>query len=171
MGESINTNYTKLYNRYYQPLADQVNYKISDRTKILRMSIILKNLTFEDYTALTAFLNTYSRKSRAYTYTDKQIYKWYEVAIKHIYHPKNIAIAIPKYYKVPKKKSTLLRLDDFNGKKYILNALDKKSNFIYREQLLRHLSNGYHFLWTIPGCGDEARKTILMALDKWRKES
>jgi hypothetical protein len=86
-----------------------------------------------------------------------------------MYSPLNIKIAVPTYYTIRSKKKTPLCVEDFDDKKYILNAL-KKSGIIYREQLLRHLDIGWYYLWTIPRCGDNARQIILQAIDRWNNK-
>jgi hypothetical protein len=95
--------------------------------------------------------------------------KDYQIAKRHMYAPNSIRIAIPKFYKIKiNHEETKLHKSDFDDQKYIMTALEK-SGIDTREKLFKHISLGWYYLWTIPGCGDAARQSILMAIDKWFK--
>lgn len=101
----------------------------------------------------------------------KKLSGYYDTAVKRMYSPKNIEMAVPGYYPKPRTEedeANFHRLTeaDFGNCKYILTALHK-SNIYYREQLMQHFSLSWFYLWTIPGCGDGARQKILLAIDKW----
>lgn len=55
---------------------------------------------------------------------------------------------------------------DLDGAQYIVTAL-RKSGIFTKKQLYKHLSLGYYYLWSIPGCGNVAIQKILKAIDKW----
>ena len=166
----VPTVHTKLYDKYYKKFADQIKYEITNGTKAKIMDQIMRELTWNDQTALRAMVtyHSYEVASKNTGIDKKTLQHHYDIAVRHIYSPRYISMAVPKYYKLKNYNDTKeLTADDFGGKTYIVNALKKKSGIYYKEQLLKHLSNGWYFLWTLPGCGAGARMTILMSIDKW----
>jgi hypothetical protein len=164
------TVYTKLYDKYYKQFADQVKYTIKNGTKSKIMDRIMRELSWNDQTALRAMVtyHSYEVASKNTGIDKRTLQKHYDIAVRHIYSPKYISMAVPKYYKLKNYNNAKeLTAEDFYGKKYIVNALRNKSGIIYKEQLLKHLNNGWYFLCTLPGCGTGARMTILMSIDKW----
>jgi hypothetical protein len=165
------TEYAKIYDNYYKRIADLKNYKITDKTKAVKIDKIFKDLDFEDQVAIKIAVR-YSNIPRKQTVkileakSYNHLIKAIDKAERHMYSPNNIRIAVPTYYSIKKKKMSLLLEKDFSDKRYILNALHK-SGFMYREQLLKHLELGWYYLWTIPGIGDNAKQLILKAIDNW----
>jgi len=116
--------------------------------------------------------NTWRAASNMCGIPKKKLIQQYNLAIKYMYRPLNIAKAVPKFYDVKRYSYTDKQLTklDFNNKQYIITALNR-SGIYTKEQLLKHLSLGYFFLWTIPGIGDTARQIILKTLDRWNGKS
>ena len=166
----IQTEYSKIYDHFYKRIADKVGYKITNATKVKIIDRIFKDLSWDDQTAIRATIKYegYNRNttSKITGIESKKLFKSFDIASRHMYYPKNIKLAVPKYYTVRSKKKKVLTAEDFGGKKYVLNALSK-SGIIYKEQLMKHLELGWYYLWTIPGCGDVARQIILKAIDRW----
>ena len=127
----------------------------------------------------------------------KELKKHFNTGCRHMYFPNNIAEAIPNFYSkyinnldlytdkkgdirivgtkqlasevlctIDKKQDKFISKLDFNGAQYIVNALHK-SGIYTKRQLYKHLSLGYYYLWSIPGCGNIAIQKILRAIDKW----
>jgi hypothetical protein len=160
------TDYANIYDKYYGKFAEKIKYSISEGTKTTIIGRIFKTLPFQDQQAILIMVRykSYEIASRILGIDKRKLIKNYDIAVRHLYSPKNITKAAPKYYTMPKTHRTEITSDDFENR--ILNSL-KKSGIIYREQLYRHLDMGYYYLWTIPGCGDAARQKILMTIDKW----
>ena len=174
MIDNRDTLYSKIYDQFYSQFAKQAKYKITNKTKVNIIANIFEHMSLSDQIAIrSAIVYHYNFELAAKNLngmSKKKLSQQYETAVFHMYYPSNISLAVPKYYKVNTKTKNphiVLKESDFGGNKYIITALEKKSGIIYREQLLKHLSNGYLFLWTLPGCGDKARRSILMAIDKW----
>lgn len=158
---------TKVYDYFYGSFAAEIGYKASNAVKSRAMDEILSTLEWDQKNAIEAMCRYHKpRIASKMTGKDKRrLTKQYDLAVKHMYCPSNISIAVPEYFAMD--KGTLLTADDFFGKKYILNALNNKCGIIYREQLLNHLDNGWFYLYCLSGCGDIARQYILMAIDRW----
>lgn len=173
MGTKIerNTEASHIYDVIYGPIANKENYKVSNSTKSARIEQILATMDFEEKTVLRAcckYQGLYSSgtASKVTKIEQKRLAKIYKQARRHMYAPNNIRIAIPKFYKISKVHQKKLSEYDFDGQKYIYTAL-LKSGLDTKEKLVKHLSLGWYYLWTIPGCGDNARQTILLTIDKW----
>ena len=165
------TEASKVYDKIYAHIASKEKYTISNTTKASRIEKILNEFDFEERTALRCCCR-YSDINVAVKISgiDKKVLsKNYKLARRHMYAPNNIQIAVPKFYKLKLKNETKLTKYDFGGQQYILTAL-LKAGIDTKEKLYKHLSLGWYYLWTIPGCGDNARQYILMAIDKWNEE-
>ena len=164
------TEYSRIYDYFYKKFADRVKYKITNGSKVKIIDQIFKDISWDFQTAIRAGVkyNGFSTwtKTKITKIEAKQLAKTFDTAMKHMYSPNNIRLAVPKYYNIRSKKKTPLTKEDFGHKTYVLTAL-QRSGIIYREQLLKHLDIGWYYLWTIPGCGDVARQIILRAIDKW----
>ena len=180
--------YTKIYDYFYGKFVRAMNkkgkrpFKVSPSRQVQVIDTILNELPFEQATAIKLMIK-YDRNailaSKISSMSKDKIVKSYDTAVRHMYFPKNIEFAAPGYYPKPRslddrenpefenEEFTRLRDSDFGNSKYVLSALQKKSNIYYREQLYKHLELGWYYLYTLPGCGDGARIKILMALDKW----
>lgn len=165
----IPTEGSKIYDYFYKEFAVQSKYKISNEYKASIIETIFRELDYDYKEAVRVFIrnNKYANSAVWSGYDKKTIIKRFEVAKRHMWSPKNIELAVNGYYTDKKLCKTRLTKRDFGDKTYILNALANKSGIMYKEQLLKHLDNGWYFLWCIPGCGDGARKEILIAIDKW----
>lgn len=170
------TEASRIYDYYYGKLAADNNYEISNDYKTLIIEDIFKQLDYEYKEAIR--LNV---KNRNITHPNvwkkvmsKYVYKVYAknlaIGNKHMMSPLSIEKAVAGFYSNKSLCKTPLTKWDFGGKQYIITALNKKSEIYYREQLLKHLSMGWHYLWTIPGCGDGARQSILEAIDRWNEK-
>ena len=165
----VPTEYSKLYDEIYGTIAYKKRYRCSTSTKSDRMDRILSQLDYKDVVSIRSYYKYHDfGKAAKLSGMDKRILaKNFDIAKRHLYSPKLITIAMPYYYSIAKSDTQhKLTIDDFEGNKYILSALER-SGLDTRERLLKHLANGWYFLWTIPGCGDNARQCILMAIDKW----
>lgn len=163
------TENSKIYDYFYKEFALKEKYVITNEYKATIIEQIFTELDYEQKEAIRVYI-----KNRGYMnlaiwsgYDKKTIVKRFEVAQRHMWSPKNIELAVAGFYSDNKLCKTKLTKRDFGDRTYILNALSRKSGIEYKEQLLKHLDNGWYFLWCIPGCGDGARKEILVAIDKW----
>ena len=167
------TEASKIYDDVYGHIAIKEHYKITNRTKSARIEKILADMEFEEKTALRCYCkykglsNGINIAAKVSKVSKKKLLKSYKLAKRHMYAPNNIKIAIPRFYKLRKKNQRRLTEYDFDGQKYILNAL-LKSGIDTKEKLYKHLSLGWYYLCTIPGCGSNARISILSAIDRWR---
>jgi hypothetical protein len=166
------TEYSKIYDEIYGNFAKKEKYEVTTEYKGEIMDYIFSDMSFQDSTAIKAYCkyHDFNRAAKISGMDKKVLMKNYEVARRHMYSPKNIATAINGYYIINKKNQYELKAEDFGGSKYIITALNK-SGIHTKEQLYKHLSNGWWYLWTIPGCGDGARQKILTAIDKWNERS
>lgn len=168
----VPTDYTKIYNYFYEKFAKQKKYEISDQTKADIIDMIFNDISFSEQIAIKSvirfksYVNGYDAASKSTGIPKSTLMKQFETATKHMYSPKNIGTAVNGYYYV-RGAETILTKMDFSGKQYIVTALER-AGIRSREQLFKHLNNGWYYLWTIPGCGDGARQKILMAIDKWK---
>ena len=173
--------YMRIYDHYYGKFVKSMNrnkrkrsFSVSPSRQVQVIDTILSSLSYEHANALKLMIrwNDLTKASKVSSIPKSKIGKYYETATRHMYSPKNIELAVPGYFPKPrtekdKETFTLLKAEDFGNCKYIVSALQKKSDIYYREQLMKHISAGWYYLWTIPGCGDAARMKILMAIDKW----
>lgn len=167
--KGLPSRYAKIYDHFYGKFAKQKKYVITDayKSEIISHIITYGGVSFNDLAIIDAFMiyKTPLHVTKVLKqYTIGQANKAYDIAVRHMYSPQNIAMAVNGYYNV--KNGTKISEYDFGGKKYIVRALNK-AGIEYREQLYKHLSNGWYYLWTIPGCGDAARQKILIAIDDW----
>ena len=167
------TNNSKIYDYFYKRFTDHIKCEVATSTKSKRIDEIMSDLNWDDQEVIRARIKysnlNYDTMSKITNIPKKKLIKKMDIATKHMYSPKNIRIAVPKYYKITKKNQTKLTESDFGSSIYILNRLHE-SGIMTREQLFRHLELGWYYLWTIPGCGDASRQIILMAIDKWKSK-
>jgi len=186
MNINKNTEYLKIYEYFYDKFLKQTKLTLTREEKINAIDAIMDSLSWNDsnvlrlyirysYTIKNLYIEPYSifgTASKMSNIPENKLRKSFEIATRHMYAPDFIVAAVPTYYKCGKdlvKVPALLTKDDFGNKKYILTALNKQG-FMHNYELKRHLSNGWYYLWTIPGIGDAARQKILMAINKWEKE-
>lgn len=177
------TEYEKLYYCFYEKFVNQIGYKPSKTEINDGIAAIISNLEWSEAEVLRAYARyVFSKKpakddtifglaERNTGISSKKLYKKFNIAKRHLYAPNNISLLVPNYYKLPPKdvrEYHKLTKEDFDGSKYIVTALNK-SQIYYMEQLKKHLSNGWYYLWTIPGIGDNGRQKILIAIDNWNK--
>jgi hypothetical protein len=174
MGQRVNrfdtpSENSKIYDYFYKEFAVKSKYKISNEYKATIIEEIFKDLDYDFKEAVRIYLRNrnYANPSVWKKYDKKAIVKKFELVKRHMWSPKNIELAVKGYYSNKRLCKTKLTKYDFGDKAYILNALVNKYGIEYKEQLLKHLNNGWFFLWCIPGCGDGARQEILIAIDKW----
>ena len=166
------TEYSKIFDYYYEKFNSQMKRKrkISPDTKASIIDYIFTKICDPaDVEAIRVNVKYHGdcKKASKMMFIDaRRLSKIYDKAVKKMYWTENITRAIPNYYKVDEKGATKLTKYDFGEKQYIITALNK-TGIYYKEQLLKHLSNGWYYLWTIPGCGDAARQRILMTIDEW----
>ena len=149
-------------------------FVVSINKQIYVIDNILASMPYEYSNAIKLKMKygNFITASKVSSISKKMLTSYYDTAVKHIYAPKNIEMAVPGYYPKPRTEEDetenyhRLTEADFGNCKYIITALHK-SNIYYREQLMQHLSLSWFYLWTIPGCGDGARQKILLAIDKW----
>lgn len=162
------TDYSKLYDQIYGRFATQRKYSVTTDYKATLMDNIFTTLPVDEITAVRVMLKgygSYDHAAKIAKMDKKVLLKSYELGMKHLLSPNNIAIAVNGYYDIKGTKTPITKWD-FDERQYIVSGL-AKSGIIYREQLYRHIDNGWYFLWTIPRCGDVARQSILKAFDKW----
>lgn len=164
-------------------LYDEITMTDEKKTEVI--TEILDSLPFDESDAIQICVHhsNFMNKSIWGGRDKKKVIKQFETATKHMYSPINIAKAVPDFYISPEKlfekydvpsynsfdTEKILTKEDFGNKQYIITALNK-SGIYTQYQLLKHLSLGWYYLWTIPGCGDGARQQILMAVDRWNKK-
>lgn len=145
----------------------------TDAKKVEMIKEILADMPYINQIAIISCTNysTYHAASSITGIEVNRLKKSFELGIKILHYPKNIEIAIPGFYNygIEEDYCTPLRKEMFGDRKYIVTALNK-SSIVYKEQLMRHLSLGWYYLWSIPGCGDAARQAILKAIDNWKLE-
>jgi hypothetical protein len=167
--KNSNTDYTLIYDKYYKNFASRIKYNPAQSTKIKAIDKVFWNLSWNDQNiirACTKYHDNTSVISKIMEIPKKKIGKMIVSAEKHIYSPINIAIAVPRYYKL-RKKQIPIKESDFDNK-YLYNRLIA-SGLDTREKILRHIEDGYYLLWTIPGCGDESKIKLLTVIDKWKE--
>jgi len=166
------TEASRIYDHYYAHLAAKENYEITNDYKTLIIEDIFKQLDYDYKEAIRLNVkNANIMNPSVWKKIDKKTYaKNLAIGNRHMMSPLSIGKAISGFYSNKSLCKTLLTKWDFGGKQYIITALNKKSEIYYKEQLLKHLSMGWHYLWTIPGCGDGARQSILEAIDKWNEK-
>ena len=168
-----NTEYSEIYDYFYEKFCRKAKYSCKNTTKSKVIDRIFSELSWDHQTAIRAMVK-YSKFDN-YVATKitgidiKKLNKLFEVGARYMYSPRCIKMAVPKFYKITTKKKTKLNVGDFDNRKFILTALNKQG-IEYREQLYKHLSMGWHYLWTIPGVGNLAKEKILKAIDKWNEE-
>lgn len=162
------TEYSRLYDNLYGQFAKQKKYVVTDEYKSVLMDNIFTTLPENEQTAIKLITrgHSYDHAAKLARMDKKVLVKSYTTGYRHLQSPQNIAIAVNGYYDITSGPKTPLTEEDFGNRKYVLTAL-KKAGIIYREQLFKHLNNGWRYLWTIPGCGDGARQYILTAIDRW----
>jgi len=171
----LNTDASRIYDHIYGHIASKENYKITNATKSSRIEKILTTMDFDEKTILRAcckyfnYDETFEMAAKVSKIDKKRLAKYYKLAKRHMYSPNNIRLAVPGFYNITKLNQKSLTKEDFYGQQYIVTALNK-SGIDTREKLLKHLSLGWYYLWSIPGCGDNARQYILMAIDKWNED-
>lgn len=167
------TEYSKIYDEIYGPFAEKEKYEVTTEYKGEIIDYIFSDIDFQYTTALRAFIkyhHDYTIASKMSKIDKKTLMKNYEIGRKRMFAPKHIASAINGYYDIKKKDQHILTAEDFGRAKYVVTALNK-SGIYTKEQLYKHLSNGWWYLWTIPGVGDGARQKILTAIDRWNERS
>lgn len=169
----MNKNNIKIYDYFYKEMAKKENiYSVlSSKFKSDAIDdIFSEGFDIEEKQNIELCIHNmgYLNKGIWKNHNKKKAMRKFEKSVRHMYNPKNIAKAIPGYYNKPEaimiSSSMEITKEDFGGKKYIVTALNK-SGIIYKSQLKKHLSNGWRFLWTIPGIGPGAMWTILEAVD------
>ena len=169
----MNKQNVKIYDYFYSMVirTSKLKVEISDEEKSKAIDDIFNDMDFEDINAIRTITHhrDIMNPSIWKGVDKKKIHKKYETAWKRMYYPQHIAIAVPWFYEtepyvIVEKPNFKLKEEDFDGKKYIITALNK-SGIYYRYQLKKHLSLGWRYLWTIPGIGDGAKQTILTAID------
>ena len=162
----------KIYNDIYLKFAKQLpdyDEKKDDNRAILT-GIVVSNLPLHEEIAIRSFYRygDYHKASKMTNVDQKTFSKSVSSARRHLESPNNIATVVLNYYgfNINMSESQVLTKEDFGNSHRVVNSLNK-SGIYYKVQLILHLSNGWHYLWTIPGCGEGARKLILLALDKW----
>jgi hypothetical protein len=165
------TENSRIYDAVYGYLAVKNNYKITNKYKSQLISQIFESLSDDEqritkYMIKTKFNSSEAIRRYNLDMTEKQFNRIYDRARRRMYSPQNIALAINGYYDIPEDKGTPILETDFPGDIRVYNAL-RNSGFYYREQLYKHLNNGWYYLWTIPKCGDISRQLILRAIDNW----
>ena len=166
-----NKEYTRIYNELYKKFAKQMpDYKENgDEFYIENMQTVINRLPVSEQIAIRSYYRygNYHRASAMTKVEQKTFSKSISSARRHLESPNNINTIVPGYYSIDlPEEPTKLTKEDFGNNQRIVNRLEE-SNIFYKEQLIKHLSNGWNYLWTIPGCGEGARKLILLALDKW----
>lgn len=141
------------------------------RFQYINLIQLVYHLELSEQIAIKAYCRygDYHKASKMTKIDQKILARSVESAIRHLRGPQCISFLDPSYYdKYTIKGGNVHPLSkyDFGGKQYIVTALNN-CGIKTREALLKHLSNGWYYLWTIPGCGDTARQYILMALDQW----
>lgn len=174
------TDASKIYDVVYGHIASITKTKIKNSTKSARVEKILATMDFDEATALRLCCKNslrftdphFERIAKISGIDRKKLVKDYNLGTRHMLSPNNIRIAVPSFYNLKGKNNTRTEIkdSDFGQQKYIKTRLNN-SGIYTREVLLRHLSLGWYYLWTIPGCGDNARMSILLAIDKWKSES
>lgn len=148
------------------------NNKLSSSTKSARIEKILADMDFEEKTVIRACCRYETIGAgidvavKMTNINRKKVIRLFKQIKRHMYSPLNISIAIPNFYKLKLNDETKFTDSDFGGQKYISRALIK-AGLDTREKLYKHLSLGWYYLWTIPGCGDNARQSILISIDNW----
>lgn len=174
MNNNLPTDYSKIYDYFYKKFADQVFYSIKNPTKSKVIDNIFRNMSWDDQEVIRARVKyaslSYDKIVKMTGIPKVKLTKKMDNATRHMYSPQNISIAVPRYYKIKSKNQHKITEADFGGNKYITNRLIE-AGLDTREKLLRHLHNGWYFLWTIPGCGDNSRQKILLAIDRWTAEN
>ena len=160
--------YKNIYLDLYKKFAIQMDDYKTDTKYISKVSSVVETLPISEQIAIRAYYRygDYHKASEMTKVEQKTFSKSISSAKRHLESPINIATVVPGYYDTDIQNRTTLSLADFNNKQRVINSLNKAGIF-YKEQLIKHLSNGWNYLWTIPGCGEGARKLILLALDKW----
>ena len=163
----VGTKYVKIYDHVYSRFAKEKSYEPSNAYKIEIISTIFNNMDMRHSMAIEAYVRykDFKKAAKILNCSPKLFSNVYDTAMRRMYSPQNIATAVLNYYEV-QGQETLLKDSDFGGRKYIITALDK-AGLYSKERLMKHLTNGYYYLWTIPGCGDVARQRILMTVDAW----
>ena len=186
MNINKNTEYLKIYEYFYDKFLKQTKLTLTRDEKINAIDAIMDSLSWNDSNVLRLYIRYYYtiKKSNIEPYTifgvaskmsgipENKLRKLFDIATRHMYAPDFIVTAVPTYYKYSKdlvEVPALLIKEDFGNKKYIVTALNKQG-FMYNYELKRHLSNGWYYLWTIPGIGDAARQQILITINKWEEE-
>ena len=158
----------KIYDAVYSNLFKTKLAEPSDIGKEVLAKEIIEDLPVNEQIAIRAFYRygDYHKASVMTNVNQKTFSKSIDSALRHMRSPEHIRKASPSYYDINTVVAIPMTKEDFGNKTYILHALNK-SGFYYREELIKHLSLGWKYLWTIPGCGEGARQMILEALDKW----
>lgn len=164
----------KIFNNYYGKICEDMPVRLADNQKAEGMRLILSTIPYNYQIAVVSCnqYSTYHAASKMTNIPETKLRKNLDMGIKYIYYPKNIKIANQYFYNIShicdkiKENPTFLTAETFDNRKYIITALNR-SGIMYKEQLMRHLSLGWFYLWTIPGIGDAAKQTILKTIDKW----
>lgn len=163
------------YGRFVRDMKKRGNkgFSVNINKQISVIDNIFASMPYEYSNAIKLKIKykDFIRASKVSSIDKKKLVGYYDTAVKHMYYPKNIELAVPGYYPKPRTEEDeenfhKLIESDFGNNKRIITALHK-SNIYYREQLMQHLSLSWFYLWTIPGCGEGSRQGILMAIDKW----
>lgn len=167
----VSTKYVKIYDHVYSKFAKEKSYEPSNAYKTEIIATIFNKMEMRHSMAIEAYVRykDFKKAAKMMGCSPKLFSNVYDNAMRHMYSPQNIATAVLNYYEIEGDETPLTDFD-FGGRKYIMTALGK-AGLYSKERLMKHLSNGYYYLWTIPGCGDVARQTILIAVDKWDRHS
>lgn len=170
----MNKNNVKVYDHFYSTML--IKELMSRKTKLdsftnqdksTAIEKIFENFSIEEQYAIKITIDHmgYLNQGIWKEVDKKKLMRKFEKLSKRMYNPQNIAIAIPGYYDLKRNTtSKTIVKSDFGNKSYIVTALNK-SGITHRCQLQKHLSNGWRFLWTIPGIGPGAMWSILEAID------
>ena len=170
----------KIYNYFYNKAIEKYNqyhpdykFTITDKEKSDAIDDIFSSLPFEEIEAIRVCIHhSYIENKNVWKDRDKRaMLKRFNIATRHMHYPANICKAVSEFYNTNPDGNSYIHLlynEDFGFCRYIVNALNK-SGIYSREQLMRHLSLGWEYLWSIPGCGDGARQEILRAIDRWNE--
>ncbi|MBR6289165.1 MAG: sigma-70 family RNA polymerase sigma factor [Acholeplasmatales bacterium] len=160
--------YIRIYDDIYRKFAEQMKDYDENDNHIAVVAVVVDNLPPHEQIAIRSFYRygDYHKAAKMTNVDQKTFSKSVSSARRHLESPNNIALVVPDYYKIDYDNSKALTKEDFGNKQYVITQLHR-SGIYYKEQLIKHLSNGWNYLWTIPGCGEGARKLILLALDNW----